>query len=163
MNITDIWTKIKSFLNSKTGELVIILLVLIASNIASFYIGKNTGNTPNNDNSRSEYAQIQTNDYSLADPVYKTGSFAMAAYKSSKTAPQSPEIAQNGEVVVNTTNSGNIATSPRYVANKNGRVYYYTWCSGAKNIKDDMRRYFNSGADARAAGYTPSKACAGLD
>lgn len=48
------------------------------------------------------------------------------------------------------------------VAAKNGKKYYYPWCSGAQKISAENRVYFSSKADAEARGYTPSSTCKGL-
>ncbi|MCR4325666.1 MAG: hypothetical protein NUV59_02570 [Patescibacteria group bacterium] len=49
------------------------------------------------------------------------------------------------------------------VASRSGRVYYFPWCTGAANIAPDNQIWFQSEKDARAAGYTPSKSCKGLE
>ncbi|MDP2648703.1 MAG: Ada metal-binding domain-containing protein [Patescibacteria group bacterium] len=50
-----------------------------------------------------------------------------------------------------------------FVASRAGRVYYFPWCSGAANIAPANQRWFQSEEEARAAGYTPSKSCRGLE
>jgi len=49
-----------------------------------------------------------------------------------------------------------------YVASRSGSVYYYPWCSGAANIAPGKQLWFATAAAARAAGYSPSKSCKGL-
>ncbi|OGI78164.1 hypothetical protein A3C57_00650 [Candidatus Nomurabacteria bacterium RIFCSPHIGHO2_02_FULL_33_12] len=163
MNITEIQHKIKDWLGSHTGQTILIILILIISNIGSFYLGQNSikplQNNPN--------LSIEENNYNLADPeVYRKGSLAQAVYTSSK----SQEIAQNDlntgenrEVPTNSINSLNTQPAPRYVASTNGRVYYFTWCAGAKNIAPEKRVYFKTAVDARGAGLKPSTACPDLD
>jgi hypothetical protein len=163
MNITEIQHKIKDWISSHTGQTILIILILIISNIGSFYLGQNTVKPVQNNPNIS----IKENDYNLADPeVYKKGSLAQAVYTGSK----SPEIAQNDlntaqnrEVPTNSINSSNTDPAPRYVASTNGRVYYFTWCTGAKNIALEKRVYFKTSADARGAGLKPSTACPDLD
>lgn len=163
MNITEIRYKIKDWLGTNMGQTFLIILILILSNIGSFYLGQNSIQTSlNNDN-----LDIQNNsNYSLADPeLYPKGSLAAAVYmasNSSKIAQNGGNIAQSGEVGVDNLGGSN-TTAPRYVASTNGRVYYYTWCAGAKNIKPEKRVYFKTAQDARGAGLKPSTACPDLD
>ncbi len=53
--------------------------------------------------------------------------------------------------------------SQTIVASKNGKKYYFTWCSGASRISSKNRVYFNSTAEARARGLTADTHCMGLD
>lgn len=173
MNITEISHKIKTWVQSQIGQTIIILIVIIISNIISFSLGKSL-NVPNSiKTSDSNYYsnknpnnEEDTTDYSLSDPkIYPNGSLSAAVYNASSKAQNgstSVNIAINGEVGDPSLNTLDLPTS-RYVASKNGRVYYFTWCTGGKNIDPEKRVYFNSAQDARVAGYKPSTACAGLD
>ena len=49
-----------------------------------------------------------------------------------------------------------------YVASKSGSTYYFPWCTGAQKIAAQNQRWFQSEADAKAAGYKPAKNCKGL-
>lgn len=49
------------------------------------------------------------------------------------------------------------------VASRNGSVYHFPWCSGASQINPANKVWFSSEDAARAAGYTPSKSCKGLE
>lgn len=162
MNITEINHKIKAWIQSPVGQTIIILIVLIVSNLISFGLGKSL-NKPINEQD-NEYSYI--GDYSLSDPtIYPNGSLSAAVYNASPGAQNGSKdvnIAQNREVGDPSLNTLNLPTS-RYVASKNGRVYYFTWCTGGKNIDPEKRVYFNSAQDARVAGYKASTACAGLD
>lgn len=156
MNIPDLQAKIKAWLRTDTGNFSIIIAILVVSNIASFYLGQHSLQTVDLENlTPSSY--INTNDYSLADPeLPKQGSLAAAIIATTPTSSQNaPESA------FTTTNEPDSA--PRYVASKRGRVYYFTWCAGAKSIVDENRVYFTTAVDARAAGLKPSTACSGLD
>lgn len=162
MNITEITNKIKTWLQSQIGQTIIILLIIIVSNLISFNLGKSLNSPTNKDylNSNS-YEQ-----YSLSDETkYPNGSLTAALYNSSLKAQNgstSTNIAENREVGDTVSNTLDLPNS-RYVASKNGRVYYFTWCTGGKNIDPEKRVYFNSAQDARVAGYKASTACAGLD
>lgn len=49
------------------------------------------------------------------------------------------------------------------VVSKNGTKYYALWCSGVSKIKEENKVYYNSPAEAQAAGYTLAANCEGLD
>ncbi len=154
MNIPEIKDNIKSSVGSKNGQNVLFITLLIVSNILSFKIGQNSLIYPETTN----YSGLETKaDYSLKDADLKPGSLALAIQSGQK-------IDQSGEVGMGNTPSSNTGEiPPRYVASKSGRVYYFTWCTGAKRILEENRQYFNSSSDARAAGLSPSTACPDLD
>lgn len=52
--------------------------------------------------------------------------------------------------------------SSQLVGSKNGKKYYYVWCSGVSRIAEGNRIYFASKEEAEARGYTPSSTCRGL-
>lgn len=164
MNITEISHKIKTWGQGPIGQTIIILLILIISNLISFNLGKSINKPITKPN--TEYSYNSNHNYSLSDPKnYPNGSLSAAVYNASSKAQNGStglNIAQNGEVGDVSLNTLDLPTS-RYIASKNGRVYYFTWCAGGKNIDPEKRVYFNSAQDARVAGYKPSSACAGLD
>ena len=47
----------------------------------------------------------------------------------------------------------------RYVASKNGKMYYSLGCSGAKRIKSENEVWFSTQSDAEKSGYTLSSTC----
>lgn len=47
----------------------------------------------------------------------------------------------------------------RVVASKNGSRYHFLWCSGAKQIKEENKVYFDSETEAISAGYTLAANC----
>ncbi len=53
-------------------------------------------------------------------------------------------------------------SSSQLVGSKNGKKYYYVWCSGVSRITEGNRIYFATKDDAEARGYTPSSTCKGL-
>lgn len=53
-------------------------------------------------------------------------------------------------------------SSNQLVGSKNGKKYYYVWCSGVSRIAEGNRIYFATKGDAEARGYTPSSTCKGL-
>lgn len=50
-------------------------------------------------------------------------------------------------------------TIKRYVASKNGKMYYSIGCSGAKRIKKENEVWFSSKEDAEKSGYELSSTC----
>ena len=50
----------------------------------------------------------------------------------------------------------------KYVASKNGSVYHFPWCSGAKRINDENKVWFTTKEEAEQAGYRPASNCKGL-
>ncbi|MEX2091018.1 MAG: hypothetical protein WD989_02760 [Candidatus Paceibacterota bacterium] len=47
----------------------------------------------------------------------------------------------------------------RVVRSKNSDKYHFTWCSGAKRIKEENKIWFETEAAALAAGYTKAGNC----
>ena len=47
----------------------------------------------------------------------------------------------------------------RVVVSKNSDKYHFTWCSGAKRIKEENKVWFETEAAAQAAGYTKAGNC----
>lgn len=47
----------------------------------------------------------------------------------------------------------------KYVASKNGKMYYSQGCSGAKRIKPENEIWFNSKEEAEKSGYALSSLC----
>jgi len=47
----------------------------------------------------------------------------------------------------------------RYVASKNGKMYYSIGCSGASRIKAENQVWFSTSIDAEKSGFTVASAC----
>ncbi len=64
---------------------------------------------------------------------------------------------------VTTNNSTNIPASKvsggKYVASKNGKLYYTANCSGVKRIKDSNKIWFETAIEAEKYGLTLSSTC----
>jgi hypothetical protein len=64
---------------------------------------------------------------------------------------------------ITTGNSTNIPVNKvsggKYVASKNGKLYYTVGCSGAKRIKDSNRIWFDTKTEAEKYGLTLSPTC----
>ncbi|MDE2030967.1 MAG: hypothetical protein KGI58_01760 [Patescibacteria group bacterium] len=50
-------------------------------------------------------------------------------------------------------------SSNKYVASKNGKLYYSTICKSANRIKPENRVWFDVASDAEKSGYTLSSSC----
>ena len=48
------------------------------------------------------------------------------------------------------------------IVSKKGKTYHLPWCPGATSMLQKNKIYFNSIAEAKAAGYLPAKNCEGL-
>jgi hypothetical protein len=59
----------------------------------------------------------------------------------------------------NSTQQPMLSTEKRYVASKNGKMYYSLGCSGAKRIKPENEIWFSTKEDAEKSGYTKSSTC----
>lgn len=75
-------------------------------------------------------------------------------------------INQTGEVLKTSDRiDGNISTTQvissekRYVASKNGKMYYSLGCSGANRIKSENEVWFNTKEQAEKSGYALASAC----
>ncbi len=51
----------------------------------------------------------------------------------------------------------------KVVASKNGSKYHFPWCSGASQIAEKNKIWFDSETEARKAGYLPASNCKGLE
>ena len=49
--------------------------------------------------------------------------------------------------------------SGKYVASKNGKLYYPVGCKGANRIKEENKVWFDTPSMAEGLGYKPSPAC----
>lgn len=51
------------------------------------------------------------------------------------------------------------ANDKKVLASRNGTTYYYSWCSGAKRIKDENKIWFLTKEDAEKAGLKLAGNC----
>jgi hypothetical protein len=58
--------------------------------------------------------------------------------------------------------SSALSSERSFVASKNGSVYHFPWCPGAKRIKDSNKVWFASREEAEAKGLRPAANCEGL-
>ncbi|MCA9360602.1 hypothetical protein KC730_01785 [Candidatus Kaiserbacteria bacterium] len=80
------------------------------------------------------------------------------------SAPAGVTITQSPKNIENKASIGNTSTekSVKVVASKSGTKYHLLTCSGANQIKEANKVYFDNVELAKAAGYTPAANCPGL-
>lgn len=52
-----------------------------------------------------------------------------------------------------------VVSTSTIVASSGGKKYYFLWCKGAANIKENKKRFFATEEAAQKAGYTLANAC----
>ena len=65
----------------------------------------------------------------------------------------------NNEDVLGEGISTETQLEKKFVASKNGKMYYSLGCSGSKRIKPENEIWFNSSEEAEKSGYTLSSLC----
>jgi hypothetical protein len=79
-----------------------------------------------------------------------------------KASAQEASVAAAATPAEAEQNAPAIPEGGQFVASKSGQRYYFPWCSGAKQIKEGNKIWFDSREAAEAKGYTPAKTCKGL-
>jgi len=71
------------------------------------------------------------------------------------------QAAQNGSDKPLPATTAKKAVDLRVVVSKSAssKLYHFTWCSGAKRIKEENKVWFNTEAEAVAAGYSLAGNC----
>lgn len=78
---------------------------------------------------------------------------------------QTPVTIKGGEADIFRAGETGSKSSPkqildkRVVVSKNSDKYHFTWCAGAKRIKEENKVWFETEATAQAAGYTKAGNC----
>jgi hypothetical protein len=129
MSISDLIHKIKS----KTGidkVTFVYLCIIVGVAVGSFGLGRLS---LDNNTNESDNIIIEEEENSLVNQNENNGVV-------STTQP-----IQSGE--------------KKYVASKNGKMYYSIGCSGAKRIKPENEVWFSTTEDAEKSGYALSSTC----
>lgn len=98
------------------------------------------------------------------------GSFALGRLSINNDMAKNVEITASGintkNILTNNSNTENdiITTAnenreKKYVASKNGKMYYPLGCNSAKRIKPENEVWFSTELDAEKSGYTKSSMC----
>ena len=66
---------------------------------------------------------------------------------------------QNNSLSENSITQSEGQREKRYVASKNGKMYYSLGCSGAKRIKPENEVWFSTSEEAEKSGYQLSSMC----
>ena len=135
MSINDKLQKIKQFLDGDKGRAfyVALLMVLVAS--SSFGLGRLSKMAQN-----SKPVVIEYEAQSLV------ANASQGAYKASEKGIGLPAQAENSPTGL-------------FVASKKGKKYYPINCSAGSSLKEDNKIFFQTEAEAEAAGYTQSSSC----
>lgn len=84
--------------------------------------------------------------------------------------PESPLLELNNQATVIQSSQDlkpavgekEVIAEGKYVASKNSDKYHLSTCPGAKQIKEENKRWFASKADAENAGLVPAANCPGI-
>ena len=141
-SIQDMYSKIKSLLQNDT---LFYTLIIIAVAIASFGLGR----------------------LSIEQNIEKESILGIQTLPLSSASLLMTEVATSTSL--NKPNKNNGITNQQsqsvteIIASKNGTKYHYSWCPGAKQIKEANKIIFSTPAAARTAGYTPASNCPDLE
>lgn len=132
--------KIKALeLLDKDGIMMYLILILVA--ISSFFLGRLSVDTID----KSDSVQILTSNINPSSVI--SSSYSAKA------------------IVNNVPNKVDIVASPqnavlhKYIASKNGKLYYRVGCGAGKRIVAQNQVFFSSAELAERAGYKPSSSC----
>jgi len=142
MSIQELYTNIKQFFKNPDTLTVFIVILM---GMSSFWLGRLSAG--NESQSSTPFADIENQ----ARIQATSPSFSVAASESNPQPTLEP-------IPLQTEESG----EGSYVASKSGTKYHLPWCGSAKQIKDSNKIWFQSKAEAEAAGYTPAANCKGI-
>ena len=136
MSIKDILNKCKGAMRAMEQMDVFVALLMVFVSFASFGLGRLSALQEKKTPIRIE----QTAAVIMSDGVLDTEMTASEKQSTEKT----------------------VSPGGSFVGSKNGNTYHFPWCSGATRIKNENKIWFNTKADAEAAGYRPAGNCKGL-
>lgn len=129
--------KIKLFIQTKKGENLIILLIIIFVGVSSFLLGRMSVESKN----------------SAFNIIYPDGStYKEGNINNTQKSQISPKIEQSN-------NNTNPVINGNFFASKRGHKYYPLGCSAGKTIKDENRIWFDTREEAMASGFELSSSC----
>lgn len=131
MSIPNIFHKIKG----STGidkVTILYLFIIVGVGVSSFGLGRLSVINVGNDNNSILITEKNTESYLDKQNLYNEKNF---------------------------TTQSILETEKRYVASKNGKMYYTLGCSGAKRIKPENEVWFSTEQDAEKSGYIKSSTC----
>jgi len=147
-------SEIKKFFKDNEADIVLVIGIILIS-LVSFGSGWLLGNNSvlSSDAATQESIIIEDQKAVLTENLNLEALSIKKTESENETTATIEEGQQIEEAKPETSN---------IVASKNGTVYHYVWCSGAKRIKEENKIYFNSIEEAEKAGYRPAKNCPGL-
>jgi hypothetical protein len=131
MSIHDIAYKIKGRVGIDHITLINIIVIVLVG-ICAFGLGRLSAGSAEIE----ESIKIIDSQNTLSRSTTKT-------YIDNNTEQKSTELSQNG----------------KYVASKNGKLYYTSNCTGVKRIKEENKVWFDTQEEAEKAGFTLSSSC----
>jgi hypothetical protein len=87
------------------------------------------------------------------------GDIAPVAILEAKTGSTAAVSDVSASMLASSNTQSGATNTMRYVASKNGKLYYSSTCSGAKRIKIENQVWFNTESDAQKSGYTRATSC----
>ena len=106
-----------------------------------------------------EYKQ----DLYIASIIFLVGLASFGLGRLSILWPQKmPLVIEKPDKAVAIRETTVVATQGKYVASKNGTAYHLPTCSGARNIKEENKIWFQTKEEAESGGYKPAANCEGL-
>lgn len=135
------YEKFKSFLANDMAFTAVLLMLV---GVVSFGLGR---------------LSVQNPGYTTPT-VVQTAAAPLAESSSGVVFTEAPTGTK--AAVVPTTAPEGVLTTGGVVGSKSGTKYHLPTCPGAKQIKAENKLFFESPAQARAAGYTPAANCPGL-
>lgn len=110
--------------------------------------------------------------YSVLVVLIAVSSFGLGRMSQIEIAQKPPvtpiQLTQKAAVVASAVSKATSSQSVSgigegsFVASKNGTKYHLLTCSGAKQIKEENKIFFDSQEDAEKAGYSKASNCKGL-
>lgn len=92
--------------------------------------------------------------------AFGLGRLSVSPAEGPRLVIHAPGAAQTAAVANAATNP--VAGQGVFVASKSGTKYYLPTCSGVARIKEENKVWFDTKAEAEAAGYGPAANCPGL-
>lgn len=145
---------IAEFLHSRKGKDVTVILVVILVGILSFGLGRLSTIPP------ARAPVVLTIPDATHTQVASVGDLLEGKRGVGGDMAVSVQSSTAGARALQETSSE--MGKGAYVASKNGTVYHLPWCSGAKRIKEENKRWFASKEEAEGAGLRPASNCKGI-
>jgi hypothetical protein len=159
MSIKELSQKIKGYLALGWNKLVehekdlFLTLTVIVVAVGAFGLGRLSATTNTQEPVRIEQVDLD-----------KT-TMVVTTERSGVVSDQVPKVnltASVGNLTAEAQPVNSLANTSKVVVSKNGTKYHLPECSGAKQIKEENKVWFNSIAEAQKAGYTAAANCPGL-